>query len=338
MANLRTYDSNMSFDRLSSKLRAYAQERTILSQFTAEDAALGGKPGQTHKFSFRGNLAVPYTTVATPETTRTADNKFSTTQSSVTLAEYSTAVTYTDFAQRLEDFNERDENQKALGDWLRKTKDALVYAQLYSTKLLYTPTGTAGAAQTYTLATGGTVATEASHSVNSLDLLTMQSILADDYKCPSFEGNDKTGKVAPVYVCVGTRTTLQTIFADSTSGIPSIRSEMGWAYAGKGADAPTVRGFIGTWNGIMFIEDNFIIPKTIGSTTGGSVGPVNGELLMFGADAVATVTAMKPAIFADPPEDGGRFLRLVMRGIWANLLLWNDATNKQCRVIRVAST
>lgn len=343
MSNMHTateYGATLSYPRLSSNLRAYAQERTVLAQFVKEEPFFGGKKGQTYKFSNRSNLAQPYTTTPTPETVRSPDNKLSFAASTVTLKEYTTSVTITDLAQRLEDFDPKAEHQKALADWLRKTRDALVYNELISTNLMYTPTGTAGTSQTSTVDMDGTVSTEASRDVNANDLMDMQSILADDYKVPPYDGggDPNTAKLGPGYIVLGTRTTIQNILRNATSGVVSIREDLRHAFSGSEGNSPFVRGYVGTWNGLHFVEDNFIVPKTIGSSTGGSTGPVYGQIIMFGADAVLGVTAMKAAVFSDPPQDGGRFLRLVMRGVWANKLVWNDAANGQFRAIRTAST
>lgn len=334
MPNMHTaaeFAGTLNYQRLSSNLRAYAQGRTILSQFPKEESFFGGKKGSVYKFSNRSNLAQPYTTVPTPETVRSPDNKLSFASSTVTLKEYTTSVTMTDLSMRLEDFNPKSEHQKALADWLRKTRDALVYNELVSTNLVYTPTGTAGAAQTHAVSTNGTPGT-AARDINAQDLIDMQNVLADDYKVPPYEGDPdtNTARMGPGYIVVGTRTTIQSILSKVVAGIVDIRQDLRFAYDAAKTDSPLVRGYIGSWNGLHFIEDNFIVPKTIGTSS----NTYSGALFMFGADAILGVTAMKASVFGDPPMDGGRFHRLVMRGVWANKLVWNDAANSQFRVIR----
>lgn len=335
MSNIHTaaeYGTTLSYARLSSNLRSYAQERTVLSQIVKEEPFFGGKKGMVYKFANRSNLSQPYTTVATPETVRSPDNKLTFGSATVTLKEYTTAVQLTDLSQRLEDFDPRAEHQKALADWLAKTRDALVYNELQSTNLVYTPTGTAGAAQTYDLKTGGTPISTASRDTNAQDLVEMQNILADDYKAPPYEGAADTNiaKLGPGYLAIGTRTSIQKILTNTTSGIVDIRQDLRYAFSGSEGNSPFVRGYVGTWNGIHFIEDNFMFPKKNGAT-------YYGNIVMCAADAVLGVTAMKAGVFSDPVMDGGRFIRLVMRGVWANKLVWNDATNNQFRVIRTGT-
>ena len=139
MSNMHTateFGATLSYPRWSSKLRARAQERTIFAQFVKEEEFMGGKKGQVYTFANRSNLSQPYTTTPTPETVRSPDNKLSFGSATVTLKEYTTSVTITDLAMRLEDFDVKSEHDKALADWLRKTRDSLAYNELISTNLI----------------------------------------------------------------------------------------------------------------------------------------------------------------------------------------------------------
>lgn len=325
MANAITFGtagSSLAVNQLSDQLRDYAKAQCSLTSLVRVVKAPGKKSGQSVLLPRAGRLSQQNTTSPLGETTRTPDATIPFDSVTCTMYEYGVAVTHADLLEQLTQFDVNNSIQKELTQWLAETRDALVFNQLNATRVSYTPLGTAGAGAG-TFDTDGTLTPVATRNIDANDVVAIKNKLKDVYKCPRFADG--------TYHFHAPATVMDLILRDAR-----VQAVMNAAYQGRGDNAPTVSGQLVRWNGITFIEDNFAIPATLLSATN-----YIGGGFMVGDDAVGEATAKAPRLYLDPPMDGERFHRVVMRGTWGVKLIWGgtaaDVTANQVRVIKVAS-
>jgi hypothetical protein len=69
-------------------------------------------------------------------------------------------------------------------------------------------------------------------------------------------------------------------------------------------------------------------------------GNVLGQGVVFGDEAVTRIEAQTPELRADPnyQSDFGRLKAVIWYGIIAFAITWDTATDKECKVVRIASS
>lgn len=311
----------VAIDKISSELRDYAKAKCTLTSIPRTIGVKGGKGGQNIKVTRAGRLTQEYTTTPLAETVRTPDATMPFDNVTLTLHEYGIAVQHTDLLEQFAEYDINNAIQRELAQWLAETRDALIYNQLAATCLMFTPTGSVGT-PTQTWNTNGSPAA-ATRDINANDLSAMKTTLRDTYKAPYFPDG--------TYHFHAPATTMDILLRD-----PRIQATVNAAYTGRGDSAPTVNGQLVRWNGITLIEDNFAISPVL------STGHY-GAGFMVADGAVAEATALSPRLYFDPPMDGARFHRVVMRGTWGVKLLWGGTqteveTSKQARVVWAIGT
>ncbi len=234
----------------------------------------------------------------------------------ITIKEWGRGVEFTSFAEALSTLSPNEGAQKVLKDQMALCMDTAAAAPFTgaNAKIAFIPTSLTGG----TFDTDGTPSTAATVNLTKDHLGVIRDYLANDIHAPFYDSEWYIGMFA-------------------TKGLRGLKNDRViqafHMYLQKGD--LLYRGEIGEVENIRLIEINHENALSNGIGT----GSVLGEGVVFGEDAVGRIEIEFPELRADPnyKSDFGRRRAVAWYGTVAYDVLFQSATDRECRIIKVSS-
>jgi N4-gp56 family major capsid protein len=296
---------------MSEQLRYAAIAETKGMQFVTTEPGYGKKRGESVTISRISRLAIP-TTGQLLETVQIPEDVLTLTTVSITVAEWGRSVPYTSLSTDLNEFNMENIVQRALRDQMKIILDNACFAAFKTAKIKMTMTGVASV----NFDTNGTVSQSATANFNVYGVEQARDYLYTTLQTPPFEGDDYIGLV-------------------STKAKRGVMSDPAWEPWHRYTDPEAkYNSEIGRLENVRFIEINNTGAL---SANPGASQTVQGEGLIFGADAVAVAVAEDPELRARIPTDYGRSRGVAWYGILNFGLVWDTANAGEARCLHLTS-
>jgi N4-gp56 family major capsid protein len=296
---------------MSEQLRYAAIAETKGMQFVTTEPGYGKKRGESVTISRISRLAIP-TTGQLLETVQIPEDVLTLTTVSITVAEWGRSVPYTSLSTDLNEFNMESIVQRALRDQMKIILDNACFTAFKTAKIKMTMTGVASV----NFDTNGTVSQTAAANFNVYGVEQARDYLYTTLQTPPFEGDDYIGLV-------------------STKAKRGVMSDPAWEPWHRYTDPEAkYNSEIGRLENVRFIEINNTGAL---SANPGASQTVQGEGLIFGADAVAVAVAEDPELRARMPTDYGRSRGVAWYGVLNFGLVWDTANAGEARVLHVTS-
>lgn len=298
----------LTSETLSRQVRMQAQPKTRFRQLTRVEMALGAHNGDTVTFRKISNAEEEGRAIGEKE--RVPETQFGVSSGSISVREYSLAISYTWTLSLLAKLSVEDAIIINLMNDMVKVLDKAAAAQFRSADLVYTPTGSYSN-KSRTMSANGTPAATATRNVTMWDVKNIIDAMRAEYNMPAFDGND--------YICVATSTFLR-----------GLKDDPEWINAASyGNPELLFSGETGRAYGCRFIEENNALDANL---SGGL-----GEAIFIAWDAVMEIVAYAEEIQAKLSMEWGRdkALRWVWMGGFAKT--WSHQTDGESRIIRVYS-
>jgi N4-gp56 family major capsid protein len=317
---------NWTFDADVGVYKNHTMSNTLLLQSVAETkVAPFARPIKgIGKFKHKGETVnVPIlrefdfpTTSQLDEETRIPIDKLELGNRAITLLEWGRGAEYTNLAQQLGEFDPADYLQKALMRQMKGELDTACANAFKTTdvKICFIPTSLTGG----TFDTDGTPSTTATANITFDHMGVLADYVAGDIHAPPFQGDD--------YIMLSCRKTLRGLKQDALWQQVHMYLQKGdLFFKGEAGKAENIR--------CIQVDREEAFSNTAGAST------VLGEAVVFGDEAVVYVEAESPQLYADPnfQSDFGRTKAIAWRGIYVYASLWNTATDKEAKIIRIAS-
>lgn len=318
----KTYTWN--YDAPSGVYKSHAMSADLLKlaafkmkfvAFTKKITAFGRKQGETVTLPYYKPLTEP-TSAELEEKTRIPIDQLQMGTYSITLKEWGRGVEFTSLSEDLSRLSPRDGAQKALVDQMQLCMDSAAAAAFTGThaKIAFIPTSLTGG----TMDTDGTPSTTALVNLTKDHLGVIRDYLANDLHAPHYDGDFYIGLFA----------------TKALRGLKNDKVIQAFnMYLQKGD--LLYRGEIGMVENVRLIEVNHeaALSNGVGS------GSVLGEGVVFGEDAVGRIEIEYPHLRADMnyKADFGRRKAVAWYGTVAFDVLFQSATDRECRIIKVAS-
>lgn len=289
-------------------------------QFTDKDEQHGKREGDTLLFDKILNVDASASAGAViAEGQPIPRSAFKTRQGTVLAQPSGLAIGWTEELENLSEFDVRDPIKSRLVDFMAKALNYRAFEQFNATKIVYTPTGSAGAATH--AATWNSVGTPTT-SLRDVELWDLKNIV-DALK----KGKYGTAVSAPVptydgsnYMCIG-----------SVDFCRAIKDDEHFEDAAKYGDPERLfSGEVGRIYGTRIVEDNHILSTT-------TLGDDKGQAMFFGAEPVMEIVVVPEEVRIDIPADFNRDRAMAFYYLGGFKLIWSyDATSEQeNRVVRL---
>lgn len=296
---------------MSEQLRFAAIAETKGMQFVVTEPGYGKKRGESVTISRISRLTVP-TSGQLQETVSIPEDVLTMTTVSITVVEWGRAVPYTSLSTDLNEFNMENIVQRALRDQMKVVLDNAAFSAFKTCQIKMEMTGVASV----NFDTNGTASQTATANFNVYGVEQARDYLYTTLNCPPFEGDDYIGLV-------------------STKAKRGVMTDPAWEPWHRYTDPEAkYNSEIGRLENVRFIEINNTGAL---SANPGASQTVQGEGLIFGADAVAIAVAEDPELRARIPTDYGRSRGVAWYGILQFGLIWTTANAGEARVVHLTS-
>lgn len=298
---------------LSNALLKQATLDFVCAQFCTPVSGFGKKMGETVTLMHYKQLAAP-TSAVLSEGNRIPIDKLVMGSRAITVAEMGRGVQYTSLADNLSKFSPKDVVQKQLLEQLSNVVDNSVATAFKTAKIAFQPTSLTGG----TFDTDGTPSTTATANLTMAHLALIRDYMTATIHAPFYKGNHYIGLFA----------------TKSIRGIKDDRLFQTWNQYLRKGDV-IFNSEIGMAESIRLIE----CTNAAAFTNGVGTGSVLGEGVVFGDEAIASVEVETPHLLADPnfQSDFGRIKAVAWYGIMAYATYWDSATDREAKIVRVAS-
>jgi N4-gp56 family major capsid protein len=313
-----TYDASSGTYKshaLSGDLLKLAALKFKFVPFTRKVKAFGRKMGETLTLPYYKAISEP-TTAQLEEETRIPIDQLQMGTYTITIREWGRGVEFTSLAEDLSQLSPNEGAQKALKDQMALCMDSAAAAAFTGTnaKIAFIPTSLTGG----TFDTDGTPSTTALVNMTKDHLGVIRDYMANTIHTPFYDGEWYIGLFA----------------TKALRGLKNDRVILAFnMYLQKGD--LLYRGEIGMVEQIRLVEVNHenALSDAIGS------GSVLGEGVVFGEDAVGRIEIDYPQLRADMnyKSDFGRRRAVAWYGTVAFDVLFQSATDRECRIVKVGS-
>lgn len=297
---------------MSEQIRFAAIAEAKFMQFVVTEPGYGKKRGETITMTRVSRLAIP-TSGQLQETVQIPEDVISLTTVSITVSEWGRSVPYTSLSTDLNEYNMENIIQRALRDQMKIILDNACAAAFKTGQIKAEMTGVSS----INFDTGGSATQTALANLNFYGCEQIRDYMYSTLNVPPFEGDDYIGLVS----------------TKAKRGIVSDPAFESW----KKYTDPEAKynSEIGRLENIRFVEINNTGAL---SANPGASQTVQGEAVIFGADAVAIAVAEDPELRARIPTDFGRSRAVAWYGILNFGLVWTTSNAGEARVIHVTST
>lgn len=296
---------------MSEQLRYAAIVETKFMQFVTPEAGYGKKRGETITVTRISRLTVP-TSGVLQENVNIPEDVLTITTVSITVAEWGRSVPYTSLSTDLSEYNVENIVQRALKDQMKVVLDNAGATAFKTAKIKMTMTGVASV----NFDTAGTATQTALANLNFYGVEQARDYMYSTLNIPPYEGDDYVGLV-------------------STKAKRGVMGDPNFEVWHKYTDpAAKYNSEIGRLENIRFVEINNTGAL---SAAPGASQTVQGEGVIFGADAVAMAVAEDPELRARIPTDYGRSRGVAWYGILQFGMIWDTANAGEARVVHVTS-
>ena len=300
---------------MSNELMKLAALKMKMVPFTKPIKKYARRMGDTVTMNYYKQTAEP-TSARLEEDSRVPIDKLEMGHYTITISEWGRGVQYTSLAEDLSALSPKEGAQKKLVDQMHLCMDSAAAAPFtgLNAKVAFIPTSLTGG----TFDTDGTPSTAATVNLTKDHLGVIRDYLASTLHTPFFEGDHYIGTFA----------------TKALRGLKNDRVIIAFnMYLQKGD--LLYRGEIGMVEEIRLVE---ITHENAFSNSIGT-GNVLGEGAVFGEDAVGRIEIDFPALRADPNFQGdfGRIHAVAWIGKVAFDVIWQSATDRECRIVKVVS-
>lgn len=296
---------------MSEQLRYAAIVETKGMQFVTAEPGYGKKRGESITITRVARLAIPVSGVL-QENVNIPEDVLTLTTIAITVVEWGRSIPYTSLSTDLSEFNLENMIQRALKDQMKVVLDNAAFAAFKTAKVKAEMTGVASV----NFDTNGTASQTALANLNMYGVEQIRDYLYSTLNVPPFEGDDYIGLV-------------------STKAKRGIMADPAWEPWHRYTDPEAkYNSEIGRMENIRFIEINNT--GALSSHPGASQ-TVQGEAVIFGADAVAMVVAEDPELRARIPTDYGRSRGVAWYGILQFGIVWDTGNAGEARIVHLTS-
>jgi N4-gp56 family major capsid protein len=300
---------------MSKKLMEQAAVTFRIVPFTTKYNGFGKKMGETVTLAHYKDLTVP--TSAVLEThTRVPIDKLTTGTRSITVSEMGRGVEYDNLMEQLSVYDPKEMCQKALLKQMKEVMDNAAAAAFKTAKVCAIPTSLTG----LTWDTDGTPSSAATVNLTKAHMGIIRDYMVNNLHIPFYNNGDHF---------IG-------LFATKAlRGLKDDNAVVAWhQYLGKGD--LYYRSEVGMVEEIRCVE----ISQENAFANAIGTGSVLGQGVVFGDEAVTRVEVNVPELRADPnyQSDFGRLKAVIWYGIIAYAITWDTATDKEAKVVRIASS
>lgn len=302
--------------KLSGELLKLAALQWKFVPFTQKIKAFGKKMGESITMPYYKPLTIPSNNGELEETTRIPIDSLTMGHYTITVKEWGRAVEFTSFAEDLSLLSPKEGAQKALTTQMQECMDNAAAAAFKGTnaKIAFIPTSLTGG----TWDTDGTASTTALQNLTKAHMGLIRDYMMNDIHVPFYESE--------WYIGLMSTTPLRGLRDDRVIQAFNL-------YLQKGD--LLYRGEIGNVENIRLIEVNNAnaLDNTIGSSN------VLGEGVIFGEGAVGRVEIDYPELRAQVNynSDFGRRNAVAWYGTVAFDVMFQSATDRECRIVKLAS-
>lgn len=300
----------MYSDELSAELRTALQPQMRWRQFCdAKDASKKAKSkGDLWHWDVYSNVATQGTTLN--ETNTLPETSFTITQGTLTVTEYGNSVPFTEKLDNLSKHSVKEVINKALKNDAAKALDLAAFNEFNKTPLCYWASSTA----TGTLTTNSTFGSVASNSLHKDNVQHIVDTMKER-NIPAYTADDYYAIGWPTSFSL-LRSSLDSVFAYTETGFQKI-----------------MRGEIGRYKGVRFVEQTAVPKATMGSYTN------TGAVFFFGADTVMEGIVVPEEMRGKIPTDYGRSRGIAWYYLGGFGIVHNQATDTaSCRIVKWGST
>jgi len=299
-------------DRLSSQLRYALEPLMKFRQFVDVHEGWGKGKGDTVFWNKLSNVSTAGGTL--DETSTMPAHQFTIGRGTIALSEWGNSIPYTGKLEALSEWDVTNPVQRVLRKDMAEVLDKACGKQFRLTQRKYTPL-TATTGTYYSRAAGNTLGSiaaaakiTATHVKEVIDQLKKNKI-------PKYDGEN--------YVAIG-----------SVQALSDIKKSSDWEDAAKYGDPERLfSGEVGRYYGCRFVEENNYLSNTLGS------GVTTGEMVIFGAEAVAEGVAVPEEVRAKIPTDYGRSKGLAWYAILGFEKIWKATdTDQDDHIIHISSS
>ncbi len=296
---------------MSSKIREAAIAGTKFMQFVDPEAGYGKGKGESVTITRIANISAP-TNARLSESDVIPEDTFSLSTVAITVSEWGRAVPFTSLAKDLGSFNLESKIQAKLKDQLQLVMDKAAATAFKTAKVKAIPTGISA----LTMDTDGTASSAGVVNANLYHVEQIRDYMKTTLHVPPYAGDDYIGLASTKFL----------------RGIKSDPSFEKW----KVYTDPESKfnSEVGRIENIRFIEVNNTDALSGSAGTGG----VQGEAVVFGADAVAMAVATDPELRAAIPQDFGRKQSVAWYGILDFGIIWDTANDGEARIVHFTSS
>jgi N4-gp56 family major capsid protein len=309
-----TYDSPSGVYKshaMSEQLRFAAIVETKFMQFVTAESGYGKKRGEAVTITRISRLTIP-TSGVLQENVQIPEDVLTLTTVTITVVEWGRSVPYTSLSTDLSEFNIENIVQRALKDQMKVVLDNAAAASFKTGQIKAEMTGVTS----INFDTGGTATQTALANLNLYGTEQIRDYMYSTLNIPPFEGDDYIGLV-------------------STKAKRGVMSDPSFETWHKYTDPEAkYNSEIGRMENIRFIEINNTGAL---SATPGASQTVQGEAVIFGADAVAIAVAEDPELRARIPTDYGRSRGVAWYGILQFGVVWTTSNAGEARIIHLTS-
>lgn len=301
---------------ISNDLMKIAARKFRFVPFTKKVTKFGRRMGQDITLPYYKPVAEP-TSAELSEDIRIPIDQLQMGTYTITIKEWGRGAEYTSLAEDLSELSPNDGVQKALKDQLAACMDTAAAGAFTGSnaKISFIPTSLTGGEMETDGTFGGHSATV---NLTKDHMALIRDYMANDIHCPFWDDEWYIGLFA----------------TKALRGLKNDRVIQAFhQYLQKGDIL--FRSEIGSVETIRLIEINH--ENALSNSVG--TGSILGEGVVFGEDAVGRIEIEFPHLRADPnyKSDFGRRKAVVWYGTVAYDVLWQSATDREARIIKVGS-
>lgn len=313
-----TYDAATGVyksNAMSADLLKLSALKFKIVPFTKKITKFGRKQGETITLPYYKAISEP-TSAKLEETTRIPIDQLQMGTYTITIKEWGRGVEFTSLAEDLSALNPKDGAQKALSDQMNLCMDTAAADAFTGTnaKVCFIPTSLTGGV----FDTDGTPSTAATQNLTKDHLGVIRDYLANTLHTPFYETEWYIGLFA----------------TKALRGLKNDRVIQAFnMYLQKGDIL--YKNEVGMVENIRLVEINH--ENALSDSVG--TGSVLGEGVVFGEDAVGRLEVEYPHLRADMnyQSDFGRRKAVAWYGTVAFDVLFQSATDRECRIVKVGS-
>ena len=298
--------------KLSAKIREASVVQSLFMQFVDAEPGYGKNSGESVAVTRISNITVPTSTVLT-EGIQIAEDSFSLSTQSITVAENGRAVPFTSLAVDLAHFDLASKVQKKLMQQMKIAMDRACATAAKAGQVKAIPDGVSS----LVFDTDGTASTAATVNMNLYHVEQIRDYMFSTLNIEPAVGDDYIAMV-------------------STKAKRGVMNDPAWQDWKKYTDPSSkFNSEVGRMENCRFIEVN----DTTELSGSKGTGSVLGEAVFMGADALTMAVAQDPELRAKVPTDYGRSKGVAWYGIYGFGQIWSSSANAgEARIVHVTSS